>query len=532
MRIELKNKIHTLTFTLLVFTFAFAGPLQASDYYVDQNHPKASDLNPGTEDLPWKTITKANQVLTSGDTVHIKAGTYTTYIAPSSSGTSDSSRITYRNFGTDTVTIRDAKYGIYLDGNDYITVQGIDYYNLDAFLWLRNSANHNIITYCNFDQSRNTGWSGSKIYRNSCYNTVSHCSLTHYGYCTDDDTGSILDIGNENVNDDVSNYNLIEHNIMAYGGHHVLGVYGEYNVVRNNYLHNDAWYEGYGNRTLYMNGYTATAKRNLIENNRFGYAAAPCDAKGVGGVSMATSYNIFRYNKLYHHNLYGLGLACYSNSDSSYNKIYHNTFFNNAYDPDPYYGTQYRCAIHFSDWTSSETKHNVIKNNLYYSHERVYGVNGASLNDQTFANNFEGDTQGDPKFVNASKTPPADKTDSTLPDLNLQPDSPAIEAAGYLTTITSASGSGTSFIVDDAGYFMDGWGIIQGDNIQLEGTTQRARITGVNYQSNTVTVDKSLTWTLNQGISLTYEGTAPDAGAYEVSQGYAPSTPQNLRIVN
>ena len=63
---------------------------------------------------------------------------------------------------------------------------------------------------------------------------------------------------------------------------------------------------------------------------------------------------------------------------------------------------------------------------------------------------------------------------------------------------------------------MDGWGIphVQGDEIQLA-NGQRARITNVNYETNMVTVDKVLTWTLNQGISLAYEGAAPDLGAYE-----------------
>ena len=47
------------------------------------------------------------------------------------------------------------------------------------------------------------------------------------------------------------------------------------------------------------------------------------------------------------------------------------------------------------------------------------------------------------------------------------------------------------------------------------GTSQRARITHVNYSTNTLTVDKNLTWTQNQGISLAYAGSAPDLGAYE-----------------
>ena len=64
---------------------------------------------------------------------------------------------------------------------------------------------------------------------------------------------------------------------------------------------------------------------------------------------------------------------------------------------------------------------------------------------------------------------------------------------------------------------MDGWGIpgVQGDRIQILGTTQKAKITSVNYDTNTIVVDTNLTWTMGQGIALAYEGSTPDLGAFE-----------------
>jgi hypothetical protein len=53
-----------------------SGPVSAATYYVDQDHPLASDDNAGTEDLPWKTINHAATVLQAGDTVLVKEGTY------------------------------------------------------------------------------------------------------------------------------------------------------------------------------------------------------------------------------------------------------------------------------------------------------------------------------------------------------------------------------------------------------------------------------------------------------------------------
>ncbi len=51
-------------------------PYQPVTYYVDQSHPQASDDNPGTESLPWRTIQKAADTVWAGDTVVVKSGAY------------------------------------------------------------------------------------------------------------------------------------------------------------------------------------------------------------------------------------------------------------------------------------------------------------------------------------------------------------------------------------------------------------------------------------------------------------------------
>jgi hypothetical protein len=99
-------------------------------------------------------------------------------------------------------------------------------------------------------------------------------------------------------------------------------------------------------------------------------------------------------------------------------------------------------------------------------------------------------------------------------DFHLQSTSPAINSGVFLTTTTSV-GTGSVIQVTDAGYFIDGFGITNGDVIQLQGQSQTATITAINYTTNTITVDRSLTWTSGLGISLAYSGIAPDIGAYE-----------------
>jgi len=116
-------------------------------------------------------------------------------------------------------------------------------------------------------------------------------------------------------------------------------------------------------------------------------------------------------------------------------------------------------------------------------------------------------------------------------DLHLASNSPMIDAADFLTS-TKTSGRGKTIQIDDASYFHDGWGIIEGDVIQLEGQTVMARIVSINYDLNTILVDKDLSWNAGDGISLAYSGSAPDIGAYEYkSNGSSLNPPTALKII-
>jgi len=55
-------------------------------YVVDVNSPKASDENPGTIDLPLKSINRAAQLVQPGDTVIVKAGIYREHVRLTRSG--------------------------------------------------------------------------------------------------------------------------------------------------------------------------------------------------------------------------------------------------------------------------------------------------------------------------------------------------------------------------------------------------------------------------------------------------------------
>lgn len=67
----------------------------------------------------------------------------------------------------------------------------------------------------------------------------------------------------------------------------------------------------------------------------------------------------------------------------------------------------------------------------------------------------------------------------------------------------------------DAGFFIDGFGIVPGDRIQLQGQSQTAGITSVDYSTDRLTIDTPLTRTAGLVVSLPYAGSAPDIGAFE-----------------
>jgi parallel beta helix pectate lyase-like protein len=64
-------------------------------YHVDQKHPKASDGNPGTKDLPFKTINHAAGVLQPGERVVVGEGVYREWVCPQRGGTDPEHMISY-----------------------------------------------------------------------------------------------------------------------------------------------------------------------------------------------------------------------------------------------------------------------------------------------------------------------------------------------------------------------------------------------------------------------------------------------------
>jgi hypothetical protein len=320
---------------------------------------------------------------------------------------------------------------------------------------------------------------------------------------------------------DDSDYNLFDGNRFFHGGHHVLEHYGSYSVFRNNIFHNEEWNTCThaetgnlcGNRNIIIDGDPVSVRWNVFDGNRIAFSGVPIDSTTVSSFGIRTPFNIVRRNLFYYNDGPGIALETYTyfphNVDR--NHIYHNAFFHNGFNLVAAAPSDYRYGILLAERGGATIDNVIIKNNAFYDNKNgaiIFG-SGAARSAQIVANNWE--QTGDPLFVSTTVGSPSS---TTLPDLHLQATSPLINAGGFLTT-TASAGSGTVMFVVDSGYFTDGFGIIEGDLIQLQGQTARARILNIDYSTSKMTLDTSLTWTAGLGVALAYEGSAPDIGAYE-----------------
>ena len=81
---------------LLAAVLVCAGTASCRTLYVDQQHPQASDANPGTAALPFQTIGAAAATVSPGDTVLVRPGVYRESVTVGTGGTGPSQLVTFR----------------------------------------------------------------------------------------------------------------------------------------------------------------------------------------------------------------------------------------------------------------------------------------------------------------------------------------------------------------------------------------------------------------------------------------------------
>lgn len=528
------NKIHQLSicfasfiqktkqFSLIIAVILFLSPilLCADVYYL--NGKEGQDENNGlSPQTAWKTINKANKTLIPGDTVYIIAGTYNQTINPQRSG-KPGKPITYARYQKDKVIISDVTIGVDLRNKHYIIIDGLTICNTKYWVYMRfEPSTHNTIKNCHMEECT-SGWAGifmgGDVGRegHSHFNRILNNTLK--GKCRPD---NLIQCSSG------ATYNLFQGNKFIYGPHAAIELEGRsypthHNIIRNNVFHN--YY--HTAIIVYTNAHHTLVEGNIILDSGKKHLENDCGSEKDRlaarqyhrAIQLGASHNIIRHNVMINNGSFCLESKEDRSSLANHNRIYNNTFYKN------YMALFSNCKGSVND--------NVLKNNIFYMN-RDYEIHelitDTPRNNYYISNNIMGsliyyypDGEVSHSYLqseypnlwkdNLSFNPMFQ--DEKERDLHLQPFSPLINAGVFLTQTTS-QGSGTNIYVEDARYFMDGWGIIEGDTIQLEGDNRTALVVEVDYENNIIIVDRPLIWNLGQNISLAYHDYSPDIGAYE-----------------
>ena len=354
-------------------------------------------------------------------------------------------------------------------------------------------------------------------------NVISHC-----GQLGPSAAGGVYVFGDNNLVDN--------NDISRNGEDFTRQTGGNFNVIRNNYFH-DNLNSDYPGSLAHIDGVqnwcTATVPLSthyiLIEGNYMKNAPdfnshfslfqdyGPCGesdaiirgnvAKNIGS-GFGVSDRGFKNGRVYNNSLVDMGIAqnpkpwdiVNFGNGSTGGKVINNIFYNTVRN----YGNPYTVD-------ASSTLGFYANNNLGYNTECGSTCvwhnppGGIEIELNAVINK-------DPLFTNVDN------------DFTLQSASPAIDKGGLLTKVaTNDSGSGTSLIVNDAGFFQGGWAGISPDWIAVGTASNISQISSIDYSNNTITLSSALSRKAGDPVFLykdssgrqVLRGSSPDIGAKE-----------------
>jgi hypothetical protein len=556
----------------------------ANSVYVS---PSGSDRNPGTSAAPLATIAAASKRVGPGDTVYLMPGQYSEAIVPVTSGTAQNP-ITYKSAGPSPAVISNVNVGILISSVGFITIDGINVNgktappNANVNTWVAVQNSNNIVIKNGAFQYAN-GWSGIDV----------SGKYTADGRFWQNELGAVLDGLTTNVTiqdntlDNVGNFYtptgdviqvsngevqrvLIQRNKITHGGHDLVEFDSDYGVLQNNMMNNsyaDLIGGDTGYRSVEVRGSYNVVQGNLMEHARYGGGSATHSGPIA---SVRGNQNVFRNNVLYDGLDGGVITWCgAANTPVTNGRIYNNTmdrlgaggwaiwaysacngesgfvFANNlVMDSRMSVGTVIANGGAIQDidllfaisgagatLASGPTGQGLVKGNLFSPYRGgsanvlIMGGGGQQTlaaatgqNPQVFMANL----QNRAAFVSTNPL--------SLADFQLQPGSPGRSAGVFLTQVVGA-GTSNRLMVQDSLYFSDGNGLIPGDTIQLQGTTQHGTILSIDRASNALTLSAPITFTNGQGVALPYSGGAPDIGAQVAVYAVNPLPPSNVAIM-
>ncbi len=475
--------------------------------------PSGNDSNSGGMQSPWKTITKANAVIQPGDKVVIASGTYTGQaIRPANSGKVNE-RIIYEASGE--VIVESSNTLINLVDRSYVAIIGPYIFRNPGSEWvvMRNGT-RNTIDGATFIGKATSSYSGVNLGSSLTYTVIKNSTFRDWGK-TEGQWGDAMRI-------EGATYTLIENNQFVNAGHALLDLNSSHNIVRGNLFENN-W-----QKSLDLVTRSVLTEYNVIENNVFKLARPASNGSNGGmGLQLSAPRNIIRNNIFLDSSFSGIQLNAFSgSSDATGNRIYHNVFVGNGFS-----GSSLRAGIVTTNWGTSsfDVSDTAIKNNIFTknNNDKIqidlaqsvggtkvdyfnsgYVIAGNCLSSQPdisilSLNGRQSITyyQNAYSFVYGNHISTPQFIDATKNNYELTSQS-GCRNSGVALTNTRSSGSGVDVPLIDAKYFMDGKSLVSGDYIKIGGNAQ-VMIIGVNYETNTVKVDRSISWAEWGSCSLT-----------------------------
>lgn len=456
--------------TLAVFIVIFASISNAATYYV--NVIGGNNSNDGSQGSPWLTIQHGENTATDGDVVRVQTGTYNERVSINNPG------ITF--IGDGTAIMRGFDFA---GGGNNTKIINFEIFHTNS-TWSRAitfSGNQTNIEISG-NYIHNTYNSGGAIRAISTSSTNSYITIrgnTFYylGYVE-----GVYTLGNSMAvqTEEWNQFWLIEYNTVNRAGD-FMDVDSWNTIIRNNWIHNYAdayWTSGAGHADIFQpfsisnQVYEANICGDNIEANSHYLQIRQNDTYGTN--------LIFRGNVGYNHGSY---VAQLSGADRL--RLYNNTFYD-------FCNVSAGTPVGFDDepGTGEGATDGLLRNNIFHTMDASVLVSVCASCSATIDNNlsFNGPTTGG--GVVSTSDPLFNST--TALQFWLQGGSPALSLGVAITTISSATGSGTSFDVVTSKDFTDGMGLVVGDLITLENGSSRT-ITGIS--GNTITVDSSVSWT-------------------------------------
>ncbi len=502
-----------------------------------------------------QTLAAMNKEVSPGSIVLLESGTYTTPIVPAASGTKENP-IIYKPADGASPIFKNVSPAIFMKDKSHIKIEGVSFLDCAQFMSIESSSN---ITIENCDFENGKAWESCKLKFMGDYFHFKNNSVKN---------------GTDLLTIQGGSFHLIEGNTFNKASHTCLVFMGVHNsVIRNNRLINpiQKLLEIFATRDREWSDPYRKSEHILIENNLFGpnghgelyqdkeppaswgtqFAGVKCilrnnifagcdggmDFTGYGkidgdGDSPEAVFN--NTNRIYNNTIYSNGQkGRYGSgpgillSHNDYTQFFDNLFMNNIIYANRIFQDAHTSKDVPSVQIAFRSPANPSDTRFYYNNIMAEGgedeaVFWFKLEDKGYSvDTYEAEfpsysgnnSQGNPLFVNENP----DLTYLNRKDYVLQEGSPCIDAGGFLTHAIG-EGEGKTIKVEDPYFFSDGFGMIGGDTIQLEGQSIRAIIVSVDYSTGLLTLDTPLSWSDGQGVSLKYSKTRPDMGVSEYGE--------------